>query len=178
MAGLIHVGLQTNIRTALQGFIIDDIAEINSCLSSFSDYPDGAPILIENNIYKGRRPTIRNLRNFPAITIFSNSRSNEWIASRTTDETVSCSIFCCVKYTEVDYVEDLMEYFSETISAVLFKHPKYDFTIVQDNVSQIFGVYDARPTNIQFGSVDNGAIRCGEISYTAKMYLHQEQSYT
>lgn len=178
MSDLIHVGLQTNIRTALQGFIVDDIALINSALSSFTDYPDGAPVLIADNIYKGRRPTIRTLRNFPAITIFSNNRSNEWYASRTTDETVSCSVFCCVKYTEVDYVEDLMEYFSEAVSAVLFKHPKFDFTIIQDGSPQTFGVYDARPTDIQFGSVDFGAIRCGEILYTAKMYLLQSQSYT
>jgi hypothetical protein len=176
MADLINVGLQKNIRTELQGFIIDDIANINKCIESYTDFPGGKPVIISDSVYKARRPS-RNLRDFPAITIFSDNKDTKWIASRTTDDTSTCTIFCCILYTETEYLDDLVEDFSESVAAVLLKHPKFDFTITENNESVTYGVYDALPTNIKYGSLDSGFIRAGQITWTSHLYLHQSQSY-
>lgn len=178
MASLINVGLQKNIRTQLHKFISEtEIAEINACLSSYTDYPGGLPLLLATNVFKARRPN-RNLRSFPAVTMYSNERNSEWIASRTTEDTVSITIFCCLTYTENEYLDEVMEVFSEAVFSALMKHPKFDFTITEDNVDVVYGVFDSKPNSIKFGSLDEGHIRAGEIQWTGRLYLHQSQSYT
>lgn len=180
MAELINVGLQKNIRTKLKEFIVADLVNINLKLNAYTDYPGGVPILTADSVFRGRRAS-RNLRSFPAVTINSDNKTIDWISSKTTDEIVSCSIFCCVAYTETEYTDDVLEDLAEAINAVLIKSTKFDFTVIEtiDNVETpvTYGIYDSKITNISWGFLDQGFLKAAELTWSGSMYITQSQAY-
>jgi hypothetical protein len=70
---------------------------------------------------------------------------------------------------------------SEAVNAVLMKHPKFDFTVIENinNVSTpvTYGIYDSKITDVNWGYLDQGFLKAAELTWTGSMFITQEQSY-
>lgn len=179
---LTNTNVQKSVRNVITDYLksVNILADLNSVLSPHVTYPGGKPVITTDNIYSGKRPDRRNIRNFPAITVVSNSRSTEWYASRTTEDTLTLRIFCCVLYTDNSEVESLMEDFTDAVVSTLYKQTKFSWNVVDpinNLLSTSYAIFDAKPTSITYGSVDSGFLRAGQIEWQGRMLVSQNDSF-
>lgn len=178
MSALINTNLQKSVRRTVAGLLVSEIEEINKVLAVYTNYPGGKPVINSSRIHAGKRPDIRNIRDFPAITVVSTGRNTEWAASRTTEDTVGLRVFCCVLSTDQPTTEDLIEDFTDSLVSVLYKYPKFSWSFTDTSGEIVtYATFDCKPTNVTHGIVDNGHLRAGQIDWQGKLFLAQDQSY-